>query len=208
MLLNVILWLALAYLLIVVIWRFLGTKKRGSGQARKAATPGLAQRLFGQGWLIPGLVVVIACIALVVKHPKIIFGPHWNDDEQTQVAHFGEAISLYDQAVEITDASPKSPSDWETVSALLEASLAEAEQVSDPVLLKLHPELKTFYRSRFISGLHAGAFGLKYFTDASKNYDTVAREIRDDSLKVGRTLLGQWNDWFKPSRAEIMKLVE
>jgi hypothetical protein len=208
MLLNVILWLALAYLLIVVIWRFLGTRKRGPGQAREAATPGLAQRLFGQGWLIPGLVVVIACVALVAKHPKIIFGPHWNDNEQTQVTHFGEAVSLYDQAVEMTDAGPKSPGDWETVSALLEASLAEAEQVSDSVLLKLHPELKTSYRSRFVPGLHAGTFGLKYFTNASKNLDTAALKIRDDSLNVGRKLLGQWNDWFKPNRTEIMKLVE
>jgi len=208
MLLNVILWLALAYLLIVVIWRFLGTRKRRPEQTRKAAKPGLAQRLFGQGWLIPGLVVVLACATLVAKYPKILFGPHWSDNEQAQVTHFREAISLYDQAVGITDAGGLFPNDWETVNALLEASLAEAEQVSDPVLLKLHPELKTFYHSRFVSGLRAGTFGLKYFTDANKNMDTAALQIRDDSLRVGQTLLGEWNKWFRPNRPEIMKLIE
>lgn len=208
MLLDVILWLALAYLLIVVIWRFLGTKKRGPKQARKAATTGLGQRLFGQGWIIPGLVVVVACVALVAKHPRILFGPHWSDSEQAQVEHFQGSISLYDQAVEMTDSGPKTPSDWESVHALLEASLAEAEQVGDSVLLKLHPELKTFYHSRLISGLYAGSFGLRYFTNLGKNMDTAALQVRNDSLNVGRKLLEQWNDWFKPNRTEIMKLIE
>jgi hypothetical protein len=38
--------------------------------------------------------------------------------------------------------------------------------------------------------------------------DTAALQIRDDSLRVGQTLLGEWNKWFRPNRPEIMKLIE
>jgi len=207
MLLDVILWLVVAYLIVAVIWRLLRIGKKGSKKGKDARPTGFAQRVFGKSWIGILLAAVLIVVILAAKYELGPFGPKWTDDERSQIQHFQEAISLYEQAAAMTDAGQRSFNDWETVNALLEASLAEAGQVSDAILPKMHPELQAYFHSKFMVGLHAGAFGLRYYINRNKR-EAPDPQVRDDSLQAGRKMLKEWNDWFGTNRAEIMRKIE
>jgi hypothetical protein len=92
---------------------------------------------------------------------------------------------------------------WESISALLQAALQEAEDVPDELLARLHPDLREHFRSEFMVGLNSGIYGLRFYTAGSpKGIDTVEHDMID-SLDFGRDLLGKWKDWYNVAEPMI-----
>jgi len=200
---NVLFWLGLALLIAWAIWRFLpgGRRQPSPEGAQPAPTPALSR-------LLPVLAVVLLVISILVKPDVLTFGSRWTDEQRAELVHFRDAIDYYDQATALSTGRDVSNDDWETVNALLQASLAEAEQVSDGLLDSLHPELKEAYRDQLLAGLNAGIYGLTEHTSFVRYKDDTARHAFEDSLIRGRTLLAQWNDWFEIHRAAITEMID
>jgi len=202
---DIIFWIGMAYLAVAVIWRFFVVGLRKSVPTSVAEDVGeKTKRGFGlSSWLAVAAAAAVALAFAVKANPDLLkFG--WTPEEEAELAHFFEAVSFYDQATEITTGTERlSPDDWETVSALLQASLSEAEQVSDKVLERLHDGLQSHYRENFLPGLSAGSFGLIEFNRRSLNPKDTAVFVYGDSLDVGRELLDEWNTWYNENREEI-----
>jgi hypothetical protein len=145
--------------------------------------------------------------AFVVRANPGLVSSEWSQPEIEQLGHFSEAMSLYDQATQIASYYPLQTSDWESIKALLEASLSQAEQVSDEVLAKLDSEMPSHYHDQFLQGLRTGIFGLAQFNQgAPKGTDTL-RYGAQDSLKIGRELLDEWDQWYLPRQSVLAEKI-
>lgn len=206
---DVILGLAVAYLAAVLVWRVTAGRISQPASAGGTAPSGLAVKLFGRGWLKPGIALIIIVVVAAVRFgPLLLGGVNWTEAEHAELEHFVEATNLYGEASSLSTGRTLHSSDWESVNALLQASLAEAEQVSDSVLVKIDPELKTMFREKFMPGLRLGSYGLRYYTASpQKGRDTVEHH-RTDSLQESRQLLEEWNSWWLDHRGSIQNKLE
>jgi len=200
---NILFWLGLVLLIAWAVWRLLLSGRRKPLPEGGQAAPSPALRR-----LLPVLAVVLLVISILVKPDVLTFGSRWTDEQRTELAHFRDAIDYYDQATALTTGREISNDDWETVNALLQASRAEAEQVSDSLLDSLHPELRKAYHDKLLAGLSAGIYGLTEHTSFIRYRGDTAQYDFEDSLIRGRTLLAQWNDWFDVRRAAITEMID
>ncbi len=141
---DIVFWLALAYLAFTVVWRFflvglLKPQQKRDGTDNHAWDTGL----FFRGWALPVTAVLLVVVAFVMKTNPDIFGTSWSAEERIEVDHFVEALTLYAQANTLASQNNLTYGDWESVLALLQASKAEVELVSDKVLERIHPDLNT-----------------------------------------------------------------
>lgn len=205
---NLLLWLALAYLVAIIIWRFARSSRKSTAKKGSAAAPKTLDYLFSRGWIAPTTALLLAVVALLFLYYPPLSGPRWTSSEETEIEHFIEAISLYQQASTMVQSSKLIRSDWETVNALLQASQAEAEQIGAPTLGRILPDLPTMFQEKFLPGLRLGIYGLREFTTAPpKSMDSVAFPGKD-SLDQSRGLLQNWNEWFSANKDEIMNKFE
>ena len=201
---DVILGLAVAYLAALIIWRLTAGRLSQPVSTGGPAPSGLATRLFGRGWLRPAIaLIVIVVVAAVRFGPQIMGGIEWTEAEHAELEHFVEATNLYGEASGLSSSRTLHASDWESVNALLQASLSEAEQVSDSVLMRLDPELKTMFREKFMPGLRLGAYSLRYYAASPQKGSDTIEHHRTDSLNAGRQLLEEWNAWWVDHRNTI-----
>jgi hypothetical protein len=205
---NLLLWLALAYLAAIIIWRFAQSRRKTTAKKGSAAAPKPMDRLFGRGWIAPTTALLLAVVALIFLYYPSLSGSQWTPSEEIEIEHFIEAMSLYQQASTMVQSTKLIRNDWETVNALLQASQSEAEQISVPTLGRINPELPAMFQDKFLPGLRLGIYGLREFTTGpSKNKDTVVFPGKDN-LEQSRGLLLDWNEWFAANRVEIMKKFE
>jgi hypothetical protein len=204
----VLVWACLAYLVIVLTLRLTGSKSGQSPQTDKSSKFTLIDHLLGRSWIGPSVVLVLLLAGLYMTFERQFTGPNWSDQEAVEVDHFIESVSLYGEASTLSQKRAIGREDWESVNALMQASMAEAEQVSDDMLKQIDPELPTMWKDKFIPGLRIGSYGLRYYTALpQKGRDTVVHN-REDSLKLSRTLLEEWNGWFTAHKAELIGRLE
>ncbi|MEW5796668.1 MAG: hypothetical protein AB1772_09965 [Candidatus Zixiibacteriota bacterium] len=206
MILDLVLWFALAYLVVMLVWRFVG--RRSSGARDKKTTKSFAERIFGRGWTAPIVVIVIAVGAFFLKAGGSLFGISWSEAERAELEHFVEAIALYQQASEMAASTMLRTEDWETVNAILQAALTEADQVSDNLLNRIDPELTQAFKDNFKSGLMTSIYGLRYYTASPQKGKDTLLHYRMDSINAGRARLQNWNQWFSSHRTEIMNKLD
>jgi hypothetical protein len=205
---NLLLWLALAYLVAIIVWRMVRSRREDKTKNGPAAPPAPIDYLFSRGWIAPVAALLLAVVALTFHYYPQWNKIAWTPSEQVEADHFIEAISLYQQASDLSGNTGMPREDWETVNALLQAALAEAEQVSDPVLARIDPELTAMFKNNFLPGLRLGTYGLRYYTVPGQTGKDTIEHHGDDSIKVSRGLLEQWNSWFMEHRSEIMDRLE
>jgi hypothetical protein len=210
MIVDIVLYGAIAYVAGWAAWRFVfsGTAKKSKAKGSWVAQ--MFGRLFGCGWVFPGSAIALAAI-LFFFGADLGLVSRWSEPERAELDHFVEALSFYDDASSLYSNSTKlTNQDWESVNAMLRAALAEGEQVSPELLLRLHPELPQRFQEQFLAGLQTGSYGLKYYTAApqkGKGKDSVEHH-GSDSLDAGRLLLGDWNAWFNINGAQILEKVD
>ena len=205
---NLILWVAVAFLVVTLLWRLIASRRPKPASEATGSGPSPADRVFGRGWLAPVAAVVLALVALGFMYVPQFFRQAWSESEQVEVDHFIEAISMYQDASSLSQKRGVGRGDWESINAMLQATQSEVEQVGDSVLRKIDPELPNMVHEKFIPGLRIGAFGLRWYTGVpQKGRDTVEHH-RDDSLKLSRDLLDEWNAWFTAHKADIMSKLE
>ena len=209
MIVYIVLCGAIVYVAGWTAWRLFLVRTAKESNARESRATALFGRLFGGSWIYPTSAIALAAI-LFFFGADIGLVNRWSEQERAELDHFVAAVSYYDDASQLYSNRPKlSYQDWESVNAMLQAALAEGEQVSPKLLKKLHPELQKKYQERFLAGLRTGTYGLWYFTSTPKkvNEDTVDNHS-SDSLNEGRRLLGEWNKWFEPNRAQILEKMD
>ena len=208
MIVDIVFYGSIAYLVALVVWKLLLSKGSKGAGSRPGRISTVARQIFNRGWVVAGVVLALAATSCVLKFEPNLLSRRDNL-EQADLSHFVEAITQYDYATDFSTNKPNlTNDDWETVSAMLQAALAEGEQVRPELLEKLHPELPQKFQEQFLPGLRIGTYGLRSFTNRSKSTADSVAELSDDSLKVGRQLLGEWTQWFKSHRTEIMEQVE
>jgi hypothetical protein len=204
MIIDIVFYGSIAYLVAMMLWRFIFAGMAKGGRTREGGATALARRVLGRGWVVFRVVLVLALASCAVKYDLGPFNP-WSDQERAELSHFVDAVNFYDEATGLYMNKEKlTNEDWESVSAMLQAALAEGEQVRPELLKKLHPELDQQFQKLFIAGLHAGTYGLHYYTSRSKSESDSVIQSSGDSLEIGRGLLGKWNDWFKTERDQIL----
>ncbi len=201
---NVILWAAVAFLVITILFRLLSSRQPEPVSGEAALEPSPVSKILGRGWIAPVIAVIVAVVALGFIYCPWFCKQNWNETEQVDVDHFIEAISLYQDASTLSQKRGVGREDWESVNALLQASLSEAEQVSDTILKKIDPELPAQFKDKFLPGLRIGSYGLRYYAQPPQKGKDTVEHYRDDSLAQSRGLLEEWNAWFTAHRAEIM----
>jgi len=206
---DIVFWLALAYLAFTVVWRFfvVGLRKP---QKKQGGTDDHAQgtSLFFRGWALPVTAVLLVVVAFVMKTNPDIFRASWPAEERIEVDHFVEGLALYAQANTLASQNNLTSGDWESVLALLQASKAKVEQVSDKVLERIHPDLNTHLQEEFFPGIRVGGYGIGHFVAGRQKGKDTVKHYMEDSLALGRTLLSQWNNWYGSHAKQIMKRVE
>jgi len=199
---NLVFWAGVTFLIVTVLFRWLLSRRPAS-----AAEPSVVGRFLGRGWIAPVSGILVSLVALVFIYWPQLSKNHWNESEQAEVDHFTEALSLYVDATTLSKQRGVTREDWESVNALLQASLSEAEQVSDSTLQMIDPELPNVFREKFMGGLRIGAYGLRSLTSSPKDIDTAAGHPAD-SLSKGRALLEAWNAWYYTHKAELTDKLE
>ncbi len=203
---DIVFWLAFAYLALAVVWHFFISAfrkpRRVPLQKDRGEQP---EKKLGQSRVLPVVAIVAIAIAFVMKaNPNLLFSG-WSEAERAELEHFEEALRFYEQATNMMTFSPTvGPNEWETISALLQASLTEGEQVSDQVLDQLHDDLRAQYRNHFLAGLSAGGFGLAQYNQWDPNKQDTPSNFGADSLELGHDLLGEWNVWYGDHQESIL----
>jgi len=206
---DIVFWLALAYLAFTVVWRFFVVGLRKT-QKKRGGTDVHAQgaSLFFRGRALTVTAVLLVVVAFVMKTNPDIFRSGWSAEERIEVDHFVEALTLYAQANTLASQNNLNNEDWESVLALLQASKAEVELVSDKVLERLHPDLNAHLQEEFFPGIRVGGYGISHFVALRQKGKDTVKHYMEDSLTLGRTLLSQWNNWYRSHAEQIMKRVE
>ena len=205
MIVNIVIYVAVVYVAAWTAWRLFSARATKTPSAERSRVARLSGRILGGGWIYPGAAIVLAVILFFFGSNRIL-SHNWTETERAELAHFTDALSFYDDATSLYSNKAKlSFQEWESVNAMLQAALAEGEQAPPELLKILDPELPQKYQEQFLTGLHAGIYGLRFYTAGPpKGIDTV--DYHDtDSLETGRRLLGEWNKWFDPKRAEILE---
>lgn len=200
---NLMFWFGVAYLAIAIVWRFfvpafsVAPARDGEGSSSGA------KRFFAGSKVFPVVAVIFLAIPLAIQAANGLSGQNWTDDEKAGLEHFRGAMEYYDQATQLATVPALKTEDWETIKALLEASQAEAVEVGDTVLSKLDADMPAVYSEQFLSGLRMGIFGLaQHNLGVPKGQKELAFHAQD-SLKLGRELLADWDAWYLPRRNSI-----
>ena len=205
---NLVLWAAVAFLVVTILFRLLSSRQSQPASEATESEASPVSRILGRGWIAPAVAALVALVAVGFIYAPKSNVRDWTESEAVEVEHFVEAISLYQNASTLSQKRGIRRGDWESVNALMQASLSEAEQISDSTLRKIDPELPAQFQEKFMPGLRIGAYGLRYYAQPpQKGKDTVEHH-RDDSLQQSRGLLEEWNSWFLAHKAELMSQFE
>lgn len=204
----VLAWAFLIYLAIVLALRLIRSKSSPSTQTNKPSGFTLIDHILGRSWVGLAAVVVLLLVALFMTFERQFTGPNWSDEEATEINHFVESITLYGEASTLSQRRSLGRSDWESINALMQASMAEAEQIGDEMLENIDPDLPAMWKEKFIPGLRIGSYGLRYYTGLpQKGKDTVEHHS-EDSIKQSRVLLEEWNGWFTANKDRLIDRLE
>jgi len=112
----------------------------------------------------------------------------WSSDEQAQIDAFRTSVVKAQEGTGGQGAGVAlSPEAIRRASSAVRDALAAAETVGDPVLTRLHPELPTQYRQRFIPALR---LRLQALDALAGGKPITARELE------WQVPMAEWGDWY------------
>lgn len=127
----------------------------------------------------------------------------WSKSERSEVSHFTVSLHEENNARQLLFKGPEptteaikvdiTPEEFTQVLAYHRAALNRAQNVSDRVLDKLHPELRPHYRYEFQHGIDLQLTGIEN-RDAQKQ-------------ALGQMLMDKWIDWINPHEDELNKAI-
>ena len=133
-------------------------------------------------------------VVLVLALTGVLTGcGRWSSDERRQIDAFRTSV------VKAEEARTFSPLEVEKVSAALQAAIDASDDVSDPVLAKIHPQLPERYRTRFVAALRM-------------HHDALS-ELRPGEALTAKQLewqvpMAEWGDWYSANLAALRQSIE
>lgn len=128
----------------------------------------------------------------------------WTQEDKENIAHFGRSLRAWSEAFEryslLTETELQQPhhrasaAEARTTYGKCKTALAEAIAVRDDVLAKLHPELPSVFKERYIAFLKLSIRNMETPRD-----DPGVEAIKDRSI----ALVTQWQDWLKVHEREL-----
>lgn len=117
----------------------------------------------------------------------------WSSAERRQIQAFTTSV------VKAEEANTLSPLDLPKVSSTLEEALDASDDVTDPVLAKIHPELPDRYRTQFVAALRM-------------RHDAL-RELQPGEPLTAKQLEWQlpmkaWGDWYSANVAAMRQSID
>jgi hypothetical protein len=114
---------------------------------------------------------------------------------------FGDSLKKFGESSDITNSSNRDATQEETakVLSLASESIEQSKKVNDEFLDYLHPELKSYYREKFIKGQQLYYEGLSQ----SKSDDTIESESVKKQIE-GTSLVKEWLDWWGKNNGTIL----
>jgi hypothetical protein len=117
----------------------------------------------------------------------------WSSDERRQVDAFTMSV------VKADEASSLSPLEVEKVTATLKEALDASSIVTDPVLVRIHPELPEQYRSRFVTALRMRHDALRALPPGEP---LTAKQLE------WQIPMAEWGKWYSANVAVLRQNIE
>ena len=117
----------------------------------------------------------------------------WSSDERRQIDAFTTSV------VKAEEASRLSPLEVQKVTTALKEALDASNQVTDPVLAKIHPQLPEQYRSRFVTALRMRHDALR---ELPPGEPLTAKQME------WQLPMAEWGDWYSANLATLRKSIE
>jgi len=192
-----------------------------NSKSKSKGKPNAIYTLFSRGKVIPivGILLVAGSFLLKmypdavpdVSMPSFKFDlfSRWSEEEYEEVESLNSSIEMYFIANDINQADVTTAEDWETINAMLQAALTEAESVSDGILEKVHPEMTTHFNDEYKPGLVTGIWALGNRPPGKRKGAGDTTYISyNDSLSYSRDLLGKWVIWYYDNLESIQEALE
>jgi hypothetical protein len=117
----------------------------------------------------------------------------WSSAERRQIQAFTTSV------VKAEEANTLSPLEIQKVSNALQEALDASDDVTDPVLAKIHPQLPQQYRSRFVAALRM-------------RHDAL-RELQPGEPLTAKQLewqlpMAEWGEWYSANVAALRQSIE
>ena len=117
----------------------------------------------------------------------------WSSDERRQIDAFTTSV------VKAEEASRLSPLEVQKVTTALKEALDASNEVTDPVLAKIHPQLPEQYRSRFVTALRMRHDALR---ELPPGEPLTAKQME------WQRPMAEWGDWYSANVATLRKSIE
>ena len=117
----------------------------------------------------------------------------WSSDERRQIDAFTTSV------VKAEEASRLSPLEVQKVTTALKEALDASNQVTDPVLAKIHPQLPEQYRSRFVTALRMRHDALR---ELPPGEPLTAKQME------WQLPMAEWGKWYSANVATLRKSIE
>ena len=117
----------------------------------------------------------------------------WSSDERRQIDAFTTSV------VKAEEASRLSPLEVQKVTTALKEALDASNEVTDPVLAKIHPQLPEQYRSRFVTALRMRHDALR---ELPPGEPLTAKQME------WQLPMAEWGDWYSANLATLRKSIE
>jgi hypothetical protein len=117
----------------------------------------------------------------------------WSSAERRQIQAFTTSVIKAEQA------NTLSPLDVQKVSTALEEALDAADDVTDPVLAKIHPQLPDRYRTRFVAALRMRREALR---ELQPGEPLTAKQLE------WQLPMKEWGDWYSANVAAMRQSID
>ena len=137
--------------------------------------------------------MAIRVVVLLVALAAAVGCGRWSSDERRQIDAFRTSV------VKADEASSLSPLEIGKVSAVLKEALDASDEVTDPVLAKIHPQLPEEYRTHFVAALRM-------------RHDALG-ELQPGEALTARQLewqlpMAEWGKWYSANLATLRQNIE
>ena len=145
--------------------------------------------------------VIVGLLISVTTFGKGILDFHswsWSEAEKAELIHFTESLKHYKKAIDLMYQGPDvnvptefdiSEADYHQIIVELRAALAESHKVSDEVLDRIDPNLRSHYRGELVKGIRLELEGIEAYSP-----------VKQFAGQIG---MDKWDDWIETKGNEI-----